>query len=85
MDQVYAVINSIQTNREGNSFKVEPINSSTVENILKDLSLQFSKIAKKKSVKYTISAPEENKSFHMLDEIESLGDEIPEDDQIVFD
>jgi hypothetical protein len=89
MDQVYKIINKVQMLREPAKFIIPTSESVVLENILKDLTLQFScnKVVSgcKHCTEYTIIPPIEDPNDRDFTDVEDFPDEIAEDGIIFFD
>lgn len=88
MEQVYQAINKVQLTGESVTFKVKPVDSHTVLNVLRDLGVVYENknttYRNKSCVEFLVSpAPQSDRNEH-LDDIEELPDEILEDGQIFF-
>lgn len=89
IDKVYQAINRVQVARESTKILILESDSIIMDNILKDLSLPFSKIPKSddkyKCVEYTINPAEESQNDMEFDDLDEFPDELLEDGQIFFD
>lgn len=85
IEDIYCIINHVQSNYEECSFETDEINAITIENILKDINLKYQKSLNKKKVKFTLIPPEKKEFpddlFNFGSDDEELDDEIKEDGQ----
>ena len=82
IDIFYKNINKVQVEGETMSFIVKPDDSGVIENILKDLTLEFTKKAKGSSFVYTVSPSRVKHREVDFNNVENLPDEILEDGQL---
>lgn len=81
MEDFYCIVNKVQMKKKNVTFCVALDESQVIENIVKDLRLEYSKVEMKTQVIFTLSPTLEEKSYEML-KIEYLDDEIVEEGQI---
>lgn len=88
IDQIFKLINKVQTNRNPVNFIVREQDVPMVDNILRDLDLPHkrkkAKIEGKPCLEYTVSPGKEIPRADHLDDVEELPDEILEDGQVFF-
>ena len=89
MDQVYKIINRVQMLREPATFIIPSSESVILQNILKDLTLQFSCKTEVNGcnhcTEYTVIPPLVDQNDRDFTDIEDFPDEIAEDGIIFFD
>ena len=86
IEQVYKAINKVQLAKQEVNFLVGEGDSAVVENILKDLTLQFTKTnTHHKCVKFHVIPSPDKFDDRDFDNVEQFPDEIAEEGQIFFD
>jgi len=84
IDTFYKIVNRIQLNREFATFCVTQGDSAIVENIMKDLELQFKhKKVKNSLIEYSVHPAHDKERAKNID-VEELSDEILEEGQVFF-
>jgi hypothetical protein len=82
IEQVYKAINKVQLTREAVMFAVAINDAAVVENILKDVTLKFTKTTTSEAVVYAIQAPPEQLYNDAFEDLDEYPDEIIEDGQV---
>ena len=82
MDDIYKIVNKVQTNKKKKSFTAELNDQATIENIIIDAGLTYDKICQKTQTTFIVHPNMEDDTQIDIDsemEIEYLNDEIIED------
>lgn len=81
MENIYKTLNQVQMDKKKKTLKIQKENVQTIENIIKDLDLEYEKKVGKKIVTFNLKPIDNNDDLDFLD-IEYLEDEIPPEGQI---
>ena len=81
MDAVFKVINQVQLQRKQSKFTIDIKEIATVENILKDLEIEYNTVSTKTQTTFFIKPPPVKEESTIFD-IDYLDDEIIEEGQI---
>lgn len=83
MDELYSIINKAQLGKKRIIFACHLIDIEHVEHVISDSDIKYSKKIMKTQAIFTLSPSERSKcEDSILDQIEIIEDEIPDDDQI---
>ena len=81
MEDFYRLVNKVQLKKKSVSFCVELEKSQVIENIAKDLKMEYNKNEMKTQVVFTLFPTKEEEIYESI-ELEYLDDEIIEEGQI---
>lgn len=81
IDEIYGIINHVQTSLEKCSFLSETLDAITIENILKDSDIIYQKIAEKTGIRFNLSIVKKKISDDYFNFDEDMEDELPEEGQ----
>lgn len=82
LEKIYTHINDAQIRRVEQYLVINPLDAPVVENILKDLNMQYKKAIKVDHVQYVVQPPPEEKvTDEDFDFDDDLNDEIQDDEQ----
>ncbi len=82
MEDIYSIINRVQINKKTVTFATNLLESSTIENTIKDVNLEYKKIEMKTQIIFTIFPNEEKYEDEKTLHFEIMDDEIPDIGQI---
>lgn len=83
MDELYSIINKVQIGRKKVVFACDFVDAATIEHTIKDAEIKYTKVEMKTQVVFSLT-PDNSTKYEdaILDQIEILEDEIPDDTQI---
>jgi len=81
MDDIYKILNKVQLAKKTVTFVVVPCEAEIVENVIKDVHLNYNKVAMKTQTCFTVFPGQNEENYDILD-IEYMDDEIIEEGQL---